>query len=138
MHQQIRTVPARPSADLVDPSADLKPAADLVEFLGVLAAAGLSIKSAGGSNLHSGGEFAFGLLDDEYEKAMGVLTQERYQPRLVDVDYRAIPDEAGELLRFVTEVTQRNLEAKREILDIAIGVPDADGLIQVQVYSGSK
>lgn len=125
MHQQIRTVPARS-------------AADLVAFLTVLAEAGLSIKSAGGSNLSSGGEFAFGLLDDEYDHAMDVLRKARYKPRLVEVDYRAIPDEAGELLRFVTEITKQNLEAKREILDIAIGVPDANGLIQVQVYSGSK
>ena len=124
MHQQIRTVPA-------------KSPADLQAFLTVLAKAGLSIKSAGGSNLGSGGEFAFGLEDEEYDRAMDVLRKASYKPRLVDVDYRAIPDEPGELLRFVTEVAEQNLQAGRVILDIAIGVPDADRNIQVQVYSES-
>lgn len=122
MHQQIRTVPARSPADLV-------------AFLTVLAEARISIKSAGGSRLESGGAFAFGLDDADYDRAMDALIKARYKPELVDVDYRAIPDEAGELLKFVSEVTDRNLLEKRVITDIAIGVPDADGCIGVQIYS---
>jgi hypothetical protein len=122
MHQQIRTVPARSPADLV-------------AFLKVLAENDISIKAAGGSGIYAGGEFAFGLVDGEYDRAMKVLKDAKYKPRLVDVDYRALPDEAGELLRFVKEITEQNLRAKREIIDIAIGVPDSEGRIQVQVYS---
>lgn len=125
MHQQIRTVPA-------------KSPTDLQAFLKVLADHGLSIKSAGGSNLEHGGEFAFGLDDHEYDRAMDVLARAGYKPRLVDIDYRALVDEAGALLAFVTEITDRNLRAGRVIQEIAVGVPDADGLIQVQVYSESE
>jgi hypothetical protein len=123
MHQQIRTVPARSPADLQ-------------ALLEVLAENRINIQAAGGRNIETGGEFAFGLVDGEYERAMEVLTKAGYDPHLVDIDYCALNDEPGQLLRCVSEIRERNLLAGQVILEIAVGVPDAEGCIQVQVYSG--
>jgi hypothetical protein len=127
MHQQIRVVPARSPANLP-------------ELLSVLAEAGFNLASAGGSEIENGGEFAFGFEhaeDDEaeYERAITVLEAERYKPRRVDVDVCLLTNEPGQLLECITGIAQQNVQLGRSNREIAVGVPNADGLIQVQVYS---
>jgi hypothetical protein len=129
MHLQIRSTPA------------LSPA-DLARFLTVLADAGINLASAGGSNIESGGEFAFAVAHDEgddediaFENAMAVLRDAGYNPRLVKVDHSELANEPGQLLEFVKSVSETNTRLGRSIRDIAVGVPDPDGRIVVQIYS---
>ena len=132
MHKQIRVVPARSPADLK-------------AFLEVLAAAGINITAAGGSNVEQGGEFAFMVTDGQEADAIALLTDAGYQPRELDIEVEAedgsifttcwMTDQPGELLRCVREVTDANQAAGRVIKDLSIGVPNANGEIPVQIYS---
>jgi hypothetical protein len=122
MHQQIRTVPK------------LSPP-DLEAFLTVLADAGINIEAAGGSDVEQGGEFAFAVAHGQERDAMAVLEAAGYLPRLVDVQLCALTDEPGQLLACITEARALNASTGMVIKDISIGRPDADGRIQVQIYS---
>lgn len=127
MHAQIRSVPA------------LSPA-NLAAFLEVLSHNKVNIEAVGGGNFEQGGEFAFGLQHDDgddgpYEIAMAALRTAKYKPRLVNVKYCALDNTPGQLLRCIAEAVKENQGTGRKIKDVAIGVPDAAGRIQVQVYS---
>jgi hypothetical protein len=122
MHLQIRATPAKSPASLVD-------------FLEVLAREGINIEAAGGSNLEQGGEFAFAVAHDQECAAMTALATAGYRPTLVAVETCMMQNAPGALLACVARVTELNAASGRVIKDIAIGAPDANGLIPVQVYS---
>jgi hypothetical protein len=122
MHMQIRATPA-------------KSPTSLVEFLTVLQ--GINIVAAGGSNIEQGGEFAFAVEHGQECDAMALLADAGYRPTLVKVDTCPLDNVPGALLACVTRVTNQNAAAGRVIKDISIGVPDANGQIQVQIYSES-
>jgi hypothetical protein len=132
MHKQIRVVPARSPADLQ-------------AFLEVLAAAGINIEAAGGSNVEQGGEFAFAVTDGQEADAIALLRDAGYQPRELDASVESedgavfttcwMTDEPGQLLACVTSVTDANVAAGRVIKDLSIGKSRADGMIPVQIYS---
>ena len=122
MHLQIRTVPARSPANLA-------------AFLTVLAEHEINLQSAGGSGIETGGEFIFSVEHGEEDRAIGVLQDAGYQPRLVEVQTCSLTDEPGQLLACISAVSDENVATGRSIRDITVGVPDADGRIQVQVYS---
>ena len=136
MHKQIRVVPARSPADLK---------AFLEVLAGLNLVAGINLKSAGGSNVEQGGEFAFSVEHGLETDAIGLLTNEGYQPRELTDGVEAedgsvfttcwMTDQPGELLRCVTAVTDANQAAGRVIKDLSIGVPNANGEIPVQIYS---
>ena len=125
MHLQIRTVPA-------------KSPADLVEFLRVLAEAKINIELAGGSDVEFGGEFAFAVADGREDEAVRVLEVAGYYPKLVEVVDCLLSNEPGQLLACIEEVAQINAESGMAIRDISVGVPGEDGLIPVQVYSEAR
>lgn len=125
MHQQIRTTPARSPANLA-------------ELLAVLADAGINIEAAGGGDVEQGGEFALAVAHGQEEAALAVLRGERYKPRLVDVHHCLLANKPGELLRCITEAATANVSRGYSIKDIAVGVPDRKGRIQVQVYSEAR
>ena len=80
MHAQIRTKPARSPANLA-------------ELLQVLKDAGINIEAAGGSNIEQGGEFAFAVAHGQEDKAIAILEEERYKPRLVRPVHNCVLDE---------------------------------------------
>lgn len=132
MHAQARSKPA-------------KSPADLAAFLQVLANAGINIQSAGGSDLELGGEFAFGLEHDDgddgpYDTAILALAKAGYSVRLVDsgdddrLQVYSVPNQPGKLFECVQDATDKN-GTVRAIKDIAIGTPDIDNQIRVQIYS---
>jgi hypothetical protein len=122
MHLQIRSVPA------------LSPAS-LQAFLEVLAGERINIVAAGGSDIERGGEFAFAVAHDEEDRAIEALRRAGYDPRLVEVATCTMSDEPGQLLECIAAITESNAAAGRAIRDIAVGVPDEEGRIRVQVYS---
>lgn len=122
MHLQIRSMPARSPANLA-------------EFLTVLVENDVNIESAGGHDIEDGGEFVFSVAHGEEDRAMTVLQDAGYHPRLVEVTVCALDNTTGQLLECITAASEQNLLTGRRIRDITVGVPDADGRIQVQVYS---
>lgn len=122
MHKQIRVVPARSPASLL-------------ECLEVLTGANINIVAAGGSNIEQGGEFAFAVAHDEECAAINALADAGYRPTLVMVETCTLDNVPGALLACVARVTDLNAAAGRVIKDISIGVPDANGQIPVQIYS---
>ena len=121
MHQQIRTPPTHSPADLR-------------AFLAVLKEENINIVSAGGSDIESGGEFAFSVADGHEDYVIALLLEAGYNPRTVDVDHFVVTDKPGELLACVTEVAAKNARLGRVIKDLAIGVDEKGGIV-VQVYS---
>jgi hypothetical protein len=122
MHLQIRTKPA------------LSPP-DLAAFLTVLAENEVNMLSAGGCDIEAGGEFIFSVEHDTERDVMAILERAGYEPQLVEVEVCAVADEPGQLLECITAIREQNVLAGRVIRDITVGVPDADGRLQVQVYS---
>ena len=122
MHQQIRSTPA------------LSPA-DLEAFLKVLAAKGINIEAAGGSDIELGGEFAFSVADGGEKDALWELASMGYKVRLVSVHaYPVDPTREGELLRCVQDAKAQPDNEGKSIRDIAIGVEKATGQAFVQIY----
>ena len=122
MHQQIRTVPA-------------KSPPDLEALLQVLYDEGVNLVSAGGSDLELGGEFAFSVSDEQHDQTLRALERAGYATRVVDLEVCWMEPKAGELLRCVREATALMATSGSVIRDIAIGEPNADGLIPVQISS---
>jgi hypothetical protein len=123
MHQQIRLlVPAKSPPNLGD-------------VLQVVADAGINILAVGGSDHEDGGEFGFGVEHDDLPAAKKALEDARYRPRIVDVKLCLLDNQAGALLACVQEARAENQPSGKVIRDIAVGVPDKDGKIQVQIYS---
>jgi hypothetical protein len=121
MHQQIRVAPVRSPADLI-------------ALLQVLKDGNVNIEAAGGSDIEGKGEFAFAVKDGEEANAMAVLKEGRYKPVILDVHHCALTDEPGQLLECIQQTAEKNQLAGRWIRDIAVGVPDEEGRIQVQIY----
>lgn len=123
MHLQIRAVPAASPPDLVT-------------FLEVLANAGVSLSSAGGTDLELGGEFAFSVDDRDHQTALKALRDAGYQTREIELEVCwMIPGREGELLRCVREATALNGKTGSVIRDIALGEPDKEGRIPVMIHS---
>lgn len=125
MHLQIRSEPTRSPADLR-------------AFLAVLERAGVNIEAAGGSDVERGGEFAFAVAHGREQDAVERLEAEGYRPRIVEVDACWMTNNPGQLLACVAKVAQKNARSGRVIRDIAIGVPDGQGRIPVQIYSEAR
>ena len=122
MHQQIRTVPK------------LSPP-NLAAFLKVLADADINIGGASGSNVESGGEFAFAVEDGQEQAAMDALFAAKYRPRLVQPKVCLLEDTPGQLLACITDAIAENANTGRVIKDILVGANREDGKVVVQVYS---
>ena len=122
MHQQIRTVPK------------LSPP-DLAAFLKVLADAGINIGGVSGSNVESGGEFAFAVEDGQEQAAMDALKDAKYKPRILEPKRCLLDDTPGQLLACITDAISENRGTGRVIKDILVGANREDGKIVVQVYS---
>lgn len=132
MHMQIRCHP-------------VKSPPDVEKLLGVLAAGGVNLVAVGGSDVEFGGEIAVVPEDGQEEDAFAILEREGYNPRRLDANDhpslrgRDIPNTAGSLHAFVSEVSSENLEHGRIIRDILVGVPTAEqiaaSLVPVHVYS---
>ena len=123
MHQQVRTAPV------------LSPP-DLKALLAVLERAGINIEAAGGSDIEkAGGEFAFAVAHGREQAAIKALEDAGYTPRLEDVDVCWMTNDPGQLLQCVGRAAAKNAKSGRVIKDFAIGVPDANGRIPVQIYS---
>jgi hypothetical protein len=122
MHMQIRSAPATSPADLR-------------KFLAVLERAGINIEAAGGSDVEKGGEFAFAVRHGTEQDAIRALEDAGYHPHLEEVDFCWMTNNPGQLLTCVARVAERNAQSSRVIKDVAIGVPDKQGRIPVQIYS---
>ena len=122
MHQQIRSVPALSPPNLAD-------------FLRVLADADINIGGASGSDVESGGEFAFAVEDGQEEAAMDALRSAGYTPRLVEPKVCLLEDTPGQLLACITDAISANQGSGRVIKDILVGANREDGKVVVQVYS---
>ena len=132
MHAQGRSKPA-------------KSPADLAAFLEVLAGANVNITAAGGSNLESGGEFAFALEHADgdngpYDAAVLALVHAGYTVRLIDseaddrLSVYTVANQPGTLRDCVVDTKNRNAPSNRIIKDIAIGLTDT-GEVRVQIFS---
>ncbi|MBA2718275.1 MAG: hypothetical protein H0U52_03380 [Chloroflexi bacterium] len=112
----------------------------VAKLLGLLAAEGVNLKGAGGSNVEFHGEFAIAVDHDHEDLAFGVLDRNGYEFRTFEVGVNPelrlchLTDEPGQLLTCVEETEQENLDKNRGIRDILIGVPTDEG-IPVQVFS---
>lgn len=122
MHLQIRSVPAQSPPNLA-------------AFLKVLADADINLAGASGSDVESGGEFAFAVEDGQEEAAMAALMAADYHPRLVEPKICRLEDSPGQLLACITEAIAENEGTGRVIKDILVGAQKEDGMIVVQVYS---
>jgi hypothetical protein len=122
VHQQIRTVPR------------LSPP-DLAAFLKVLADADINIGGVSGSNVESGGEFAFAVEDGQEKAAMDALKAAGYKPRILEPKRCLLEDTPGQLLACITDAISENQGTGRVIKDILVGANREDGKIVVQVYS---
>lgn len=122
MHLQIRTVPARSPASLAD-------------FLSVLLENDINIESAGGHDIETGGVFLCSVAHGEEDRTIAALEAAGYRPHIVEVDTCALKNQPGQLLECIRTVSEKNQLLGRAIRDISVGVPDADGRVQVQVYS---
>lgn len=118
-------------------SATYEPGA-LVAMLGILADDGFNLRSASGSNVELGGEFAFwvdGRSDDEDEHAAAyaaaeLLNAHDYEADVFEVHSGHLNDEKGTLKDFVEQVTEGKLLVK----EISVGTPDKEG-IPVQIFT---
>ena len=122
MHQQIRSVPALSPPNLAD-------------FLRVLADADINIGGASGSDVESGGEFAFAVEDGQEQAAMDALVAAGYKPRLLEPKRCLLEDTPGQLLACITDAIAENRGTGRVIKDILVGANKEDGKVVVQVYS---
>jgi hypothetical protein len=113
---------------------------DVEKLLGRLAAAGVNLGGAGGSNVEFGGEFAFGVKDGQEDQAIEVLERHHYPYRLfehkVDPGLTVcwLEDRPGALHECIAGVAAANLQSGRIIRDVLIGVPEDEG-IPVQIFS---
>ena len=128
VHLQVRVIIPRRSVPSV------------ATLLGLLAAEGVNLAAAGGSNVEFGGEFAFAV-DHKHEKAtFDVLNDNQYKYRKLDEDSPELElceltDEPGQLADCIKKAETENLAKKWSIRDILVGQKTAEGKIPVQVYS---
>jgi hypothetical protein len=126
MHQQIRLAPVKSPADLEAP-------------LRVVADAGINILAVGGSNVEHGGEFGFAVDHDKHDAAIAALRAAGYKPRTADVTVCFLEaDKPGQLLDCVAKAAKDNKANGKGIRDIAVGIPDDQGRIPVQIYSDRR
>jgi hypothetical protein len=121
MHQQIRlAVPASSPPNLE-------------KVLQVLEDAGINIIAVGGSNVEHGGEFGFAVDHTQQQAALEVLQEARLRPRLVDVTLCRLDNRPGALRDCISSANEGHRPG-RLIRDIAIGIPEEDGRVPVQIY----
>lgn len=121
MHQQIRLAVPRSSPPNLEP------------VLQVLKDAGINIIAVGGSNLEHGGEFGFAVDHDRQDAALQALRNARLRPRIVDVTVCLLDNRPGALLECISEANRSHRPGGRLIRDIAVGIPDDEGRVPVQV-----
>jgi hypothetical protein len=111
----------------------------LSEILGVLRDNGFNLRSAGGRMIELGGEFGFAVADRDgtehdssaTDAAVAALNKAGFDAWSVGVEDRLLDDVPGALLAFVDEIRDQGLLVE----EIAVGTPDADGRIPVQIYT---
>ena len=110
----------------------------LVGLLDVLEKNGFNLRTASGSNVELGGEFAFWVdgrddKEDEHKAtyaAAKLLREEGYEAEVHEVHAKHLSDKKGTLKEFVDEVTA----GKLLVQEISVGTPDKDG-IPVQIFT---
>lgn len=115
------------------------PRGRLSEILRVLADNDFNLRSAGGRMIELGGEFAFAVADRDGEEhdgrateaAVAALIDAGFDAHVVAVEARDLENVPGALLAFVDEIRDAGLL----IEEIAVGTPDENGLIPVQMYT---
>jgi hypothetical protein len=121
MHQQIRlAVPASSPPNLE-------------KVLRLLEDAGINITAVGGSNVEHGGEFGFAVDHEQQDAALTVLRGANLRPHVVDVTLCLLDNRPGALRDCISSANQAHRPG-RLIRDIAVGVPEADGRVPVQIY----
>jgi hypothetical protein len=109
-------------------------------LLGLLASEGVNLRGAGGSNVEFDGEFAIALDHEHETAAFRVLDNNGYTYRTFDKDKNPeltlcwLADDPGQLHDCVLGTERENLDKKRSIRDILIGVATDEG-IPVQIFS---
>lgn len=119
-------------------SATYRPGA-LGEILEVLENAGFNLRTAGGRRIELGGEFGFAVDprdgDTDHEAAthaaVEALQGQGFDAHVVGVQTRLLDDTPGALRAFVADISAQGLL----IEEVAVGTPDRDGRIPVQVYT---
>lgn len=119
-------------------SATYSPGA-LGEILRILEDRGFNLRTAGGRRIELGGEFGFAVAkqdgdkDDEESthRAVEALKGEGYEARAVEVEDDVLDDVPGALRAFVDRVSARGVL----IEEIAVGTPEPDGRIPVQIVT---
>ena len=121
MHQQIRLAVPTSSPP------------NLEKVLQLLGDAEINITAVGGSNVEHGGEFGFAVDHDQQAAALAVLREAHLRPHVVDVTLCLLDNRPGALRDCISNANQGHRPG-RLIRDIAVGVPEADGRVPVQVY----
>jgi len=110
----------------------------LGEILQILQERDVNLRSVGGRRIELGGEFSFAVGrdgDPDHEQAtrdaVEVLRSEGFDARVVEVQSRLLDDTPGALRAFVADVSGQGLFVE----EIAVGTPDGDGRIPVQIYT---
>jgi hypothetical protein len=122
MHQQIRVV------------VPISSPPNLATVLEVLERARINIVAVGGSNVEHGGEFGFAVDHAQQIAAEEALQKAHIRHRVVDVEECVVENRPGALLECVRDANQRHRPSGRFIRDIAIGIPDVNGRVMVQIF----
>ena len=106
----------------------------LTDILRILLDAGVNLRTAGGRDLDSKGEFVFAVHHDENddgpgEEAAAILNNNDYRARTVYVHHCLVNDEPGSLLRCIEE-TEAN---EGPVYEIFVGTANEDGHIPLQI-----
>ena len=133
MHMQLRCVPAASPPDVA-------------KVLGVIAAAGVTLLSVGGSDVEFGGELALAPEHDQVDEALRALNDAGSKVRKLSaedadsgLDLCWAVDAPGQLLECLSGISETNLGRGRIIRDILVGPASTEtgheGQIPVQIYS---
>jgi hypothetical protein len=139
MHQQVRTSTKKTGSGSPGPGAKADEGG-LVDILTILSDAGVNMRSAGGRDLDTGGEFVFTVHHDDDdlgpgEEAVKLLRDAGYKSaRSVRAHYCSVADEPGGLLGCIQDVEATD----GPVYEIFVGTPDADGGIPVQLTTRSS
>jgi hypothetical protein len=99
----------------------------LATLLEQIAAAGINLKIAGGTFIEGAGELVLACEDDQMPDLEKIVAP--YNPRRVEVEYRELPDQPGELAKLIRSVSKDGYLVN----EIFVGSGEANGLVPVQV-----